>query len=1004
MVQTSPQCNSKAFSFKGVKCAFRQDTSIRGFGRGGRMTKTATLSPEARREVIRIVNPNSLAAQGLSLPPLRDGGPVAATAKPVASRSMDPFAYVGDLNPQLGKYLRPQSAFQWWTLPYLSAITPQYVQQVLIGALAGNHVPAWQLFDLMIDSNPEIAACVGEYVDGICSKKLIIEPYHEEDEQPSSNAIRNQKIVSAALRNMQPDPATDENALRACIRDIAFGRFFGQSVQEIDFYEESGGLHTVNINKIGDIVAPRCTFWVHPVCYAFDITGRLGLRIPTEELREVSKSSKSWKPGQLPSDFGLANGLSYSGYTGSPRPASLTAFPKNQFLISTVKAKTGSALAASCLRSLSAWWVFENFAADYAMDLAQIFGIPFRVGYYQSGTSEPDKAFVRDMLQNMGSRGWALLPDSVKLDFEKAMENGSASPQGFLIKLCQEQYRKVILRQTMTGSGHGGAAQGSKGGMSTEAEVKDKCIQSGADFACNVLRDQFARSILLLNVGDDSELPFIRLAEEQEGTLEEMERDQIGATIIDLGENYFRKKYNYPKPSAGEKIAGKTPAPGPTGPSSAPASGGAGKTAAAANEQNVAGTELDAGDVSGHPFHGNQWTDSSFTAATQPLRPKRLIGDEVAFRKSDGTVQRGYLGFRTTSQEDIVKGEVSKAPQSKQRANLGGLSKKEYRDAVDRKASYEVNHAELQDVAGRPGVKMLTRTGEKSILPASQIRMPKDGFKNRDVLDAASPEIADRQSAIENSVAGALADAIAPLVNYLKSGLKIEDPAAQQEFFQRAITKWPQLTEPLKHDTGVGEKLEPHLVENFIAGLTAKSTGDKSLEAGDVPGHEFHGNQWSDQVGQIRDVMSGKKDESAYAPVSADTAAKIKAATGQDVTGYKHFIDHEAMVHIARTHGPGFEKESNQVPLAKEDFEKIPQIVNNPDKVEKGATTGRGLPSVKYTKRFNGTTYYVEEQWSGEKVLAAKTMYKVKTEAPGNSATPKGGGSHTSGTSGAPKT
>jgi len=63
--------------------------------------------------------------------------------------------------------------------------------------------------------------------------------------------------------------------------------------------------------------------------------------------------------------------------------------------------------------------------------------------------------------------------------------------------------------------------------------------------------------------------------------------------------------------------------------------------------------------------------------------------------------------------------------------------------------------------------------------------------------------------------------------------------------------------------------------------------------------------------------------------------------------------------------------------------------------------SARGRPSVIYSKRENGATHYVEEHWKNEKVMAAKTMWK--TSAPGNSATPFGGVSHTSGTFGAQK-
>jgi Protein of unknown function (DUF935) len=627
------------------------------------------------REIARPGLPLSKAG---GLPPRRGSTVELVAAAPLNAKpkSVNPdrsTMFTDDLMPGLANYLRPQSAFQWWTLPYLSQITPQYVQQILIGGLAGLHVACWQLFDLMLDTNPEIRACVGEYVDGICSKKLIIEPYHEEDQPPSAEAIRNQKIVSAALRNMVPDVCSDENNLRSVIRDIVFGRFHGQSVQEIDYFQQDDPtkLNTLDVAGIGTIIAPRATFWVHPVCYAWDVTGRMGLRIPTDNLREATRDAKSWKPGALPTDYGLVNGLTFSGYTGSPRVASVAKFPANQFLVSVIKGKTGSAMGASDMRPLAGIWVFENFALDFSMDNAQIFGIPFRVAYFEPETSEADKAFVREMLQNMGSRAWALLPSTVKMEFQAQQRAGAETPAGYLIKVCQESYRKVILRQTMTGSGHGGAPAGSKAGMITEQDVKAICIQSGADYAADVLREQFARSILKINIGDDRELPFIRLAQEEEGNADDMMRDQIGTQMIDIGENYFRNKYGYPKPAAGEKIAGKN-----------------------------TGT---------------------------PPRP----GEKTAHGGGGG------------------------APNPSEEMN-----------AATRHAEHPKTDSDLAQKAAK-----------------------------------------------------AVQATLSPLAKYLQAGLEIADDKAQQEYFQRALEKWPELTKPLQHDTSLDEVLTPAFVKSFLGGL-----------------------------------------------------------------------------------------------------------------------------------------------------------------------------------------
>jgi len=68
------------------------------------------------------------AAAGMSLAAARRAG---EGARPEA----------GDISRSLSKILRPQAAYRWLS-PQLAAITPQYIEMALRGALAGNHVQA----------------------------------------------------------------------------------------------------------------------------------------------------------------------------------------------------------------------------------------------------------------------------------------------------------------------------------------------------------------------------------------------------------------------------------------------------------------------------------------------------------------------------------------------------------------------------------------------------------------------------------------------------------------------------------------------------------------------------------------------------------------------------------------------------------------------------------------------------------------------------------------------
>ena len=478
------------------------------------------------------------------------GVPLAAAGGLPPRRGESAPPELSNLSESLARALRPQAAYRW-LLPSLAAITPQYVEMTLRGALAGNHVQAWELFDLMIDTDPEIASCITELVEGVLKRKLIIEPYHEEDEQPDEEAIERQKVVSAALRRMRPDPAADENDLKGTIRDILFAKYHGQVALEVDW---SAGFGSDELNLIrtadGVITAPRATFWVHPVCYAWNMEGRLGLRTELGALRTQTRDAKNRTGSASP-----WNSTSYQS-----RPSDVDEFPEHKFLIAVGKAKAGTALGGSQLRVLAWWWVATNFCGDWLLNLAQLFGIPFRKAKYQSGTPEDIKQEIRDMLQNCGSAGYILTPEGADVEFMEAGQGAGQSPQAFLFDFADKQKRKVLLGQTMTGGGIGGAPSGSKAGMSVESDVKQCRIDAAAEFACSVLNQQLVRSIILLNYGDDKMLPSVRMLEEQEGGLNDAQRDQTLVNLgLPVGVNFLRKKYGIPAPAEDEEIVNAKP-------------------------------------------------------------------------------------------------------------------------------------------------------------------------------------------------------------------------------------------------------------------------------------------------------------------------------------------------------------------------------------------------------------------------------------------------------------
>lgn len=410
--------------------------------------------------------------------------------------------------PALARIVRREAASRW-LMPGLAAITPQYIEQVMRAAMWGEHGRQWELFDLMLDTWPELAACAQELTDGVSCLKMVFDPFAEEDEKATPDAIERCKLVSRALRRMAPDAAADENDLEGTLSDIVDGWFRGVTTLEIE-WQQTGG-----------IIAPRSTFWVHPKNFGFDETGRLGLRLGD---RETASTVQRFN-------------------TSTIQP-----FPPHKFLTGIHKAKAGQALGGALLRPLAWWWCAANFSADWLLNLAQIFGLPFRWANYDPTAPQETVDRICAMLQNMGSAGWAAFPTGTTLELKDAGRSGDHAPQGELLDRADRYARLLILGQTQ--SGGKGSAMGGQAFGTVESDVKATRIEAAGRYACRVLNTQLLPSILMLNYGDAEACPKVRLLKEETGGVERAQTLQILKSIgLDLSKSELRAEFDLNAPS-----------------------------------------------------------------------------------------------------------------------------------------------------------------------------------------------------------------------------------------------------------------------------------------------------------------------------------------------------------------------------------------------------------------------------------------------------------------------
>jgi len=102
---------------------------------------------------------------------------------------------------------------------------------------------------------------------------------------------------------------------------------------------------------------------------------------------------------------------------------------------------------------------------------------------------------------------------------------------------------------------------------------------------------------------------------------------------------------------------------------------------------------------------------------------------------------------------------------------------------------------------------------------------------------------------------------------------------------------------------------------------------------------------------------------------------------GIDIDGFEHEITDYFKSHVLKEHGdPKKEKLKGQIAIIEDDFEKIANIVKNPNLAMIGAKRD-GKNVFYYVKKIDdGTTLYVEEILSSKKKLQSKTMFKRKKD------------------------
>jgi phage gp29-like protein len=424
-----------------------------------------------------------------------------ASGTPAASRSV-----------ALRQILLP-SAKDRWQGYWVNYYTPQRIEMILRWAAAGDMLQQWQMFDLMERTWPRLQGNLRKLKDKAASVGWMVQPWYAKGAKPTPEAVRRADLLEDAINTMRPSVADDENDFEGTVWDLADAWGKGTSLLEILWEPRD------------NMIAPRATRFVTPNHYGFWST-----KTQPDAIR--FKADDSWLANQ------------------SSDPMDLI---PDKFLLGVAKGKSGHPAGAALLQPLAFFWAAMNFSWEWFLNYAQIFGIPIRFATYSDNASQETIAEIDNMLENMGSMGWANLPAGTTLDIKEPSKTSGNHPQESIITAANTACDILILGQTLAQEA---GDIGSQALGKVHADVMSDREQALIGWTARMLNLQLVPAFCRLNFGDTKEAPQI-VADCDEGP----DAQTLGQTILvaqkaglQVSKHWAHDKLGIPIPEPGEEV------------------------------------------------------------------------------------------------------------------------------------------------------------------------------------------------------------------------------------------------------------------------------------------------------------------------------------------------------------------------------------------------------------------------------------------------------------------
>jgi phage gp29-like protein len=371
-----------------------------------------------------------------------------------------------------------------------SGITPERMAGLLQRAVDGDAHDYLTLAEEMEEKEPHYASVLGTRKRAVSKLPTQIEA--------ASDSPQDIKIADACRELVK------RGGYKALKEDLLDALGKGHSAVEIDW------------DKSGSQWFPKAYKWRDPRFFTFDRATRTELRLLDEA--------------------DMVDGIE---------------LPPYKFIVHLPRLKSGIPIRGGLARLVAWSYMAKQYNFKDWLAFVEVFGMPLRVGKYGPSASDSDIQILKSAVANLGSDAAAVLPDSMKIEFEKAAQaTGGDKLFLTLAEWIDKQTSKAVLGQTMTADDGSSQAQ-----ANVHNEVRGDITESDAEQLEETLNLQLIKPFVDLNFGPQQVYPTLQLYIKKAADIAALTNalDKLVPLGLKVEQSVIRDLLNLPDPAANAK-------------------------------------------------------------------------------------------------------------------------------------------------------------------------------------------------------------------------------------------------------------------------------------------------------------------------------------------------------------------------------------------------------------------------------------------------------------------